>query len=213
MKKLLLVLAVMGMVAIAGNAWAVPSISSMDGLVGAGEWDGAFLHMTDPHESDISDAYNISDVYVYEVLSGVDAGLYFRVDTFAKPKIVAEDNIAPATVKILADFNGDNVFEDTIYVNYYSILFPSPSTYDVVVNNSPTNGKFKVDNIWEIYVPQSSLTTIFPLQTSGSGYLLLDNGGDSADDRVPDRAVPEPMSISLLGLGLLGVVKAGFRKK
>ena len=214
MRKLVMVLVVAGLMVGASfsNALAVPTIN---GVVGGGEWDNPIVHVYDGAEAGIPDNWDIKELFIIQENTGGADGLYFRVDVYGVPTYDDESGnpFLEAYVYSLLDYNNDSIDDDFIQVN-------TAQGGEVLVNGGATAGTSAVGpHAWEFFVPEASLSALsLPgLTNSLRGLTHLDGSGGSADDEIPNTGrytvVPEPGSMSLLGLSLLGLVGGMFRRK
>ena len=215
MKKWSVLLAAMavGVLAVSTRpAFATPAI---DGAAGAGEWDGYLLFGTDPDEGFQGQAWDISAFYVYQETGGggLGNGLYFRMDTYGAPTFLGEPTpTGQSKFVAVLDFNGDSIFDRQVQFNDAS---------DGVVHIKDGSlatlgtGTGSLGSTVEWFAPAALLPS-FPTGVTFQARAILDNGGDPAEDFIPDAGfftpIPEPSSMLLLGLGLLGGIGARRRK-
>ena len=201
---------------VARDAAAVPVI---DGINSVGEWTtGLVINAADFNEGGIPDAYDFKRMAMkVENSGGSDDGLYILFElwdtpTLAQlPEIGADDPFYRTTL----DLNGDSLFSG----NDRRIDFNFGGSGTIVVKDgslvvvTDTGTDVDLDSAVEIFIPKDMFSS-FPLG-SFQTFARLDNGGEPADDRVPDagfsRTIPEPASMILFGSGLLGAL--GLRRK
>ena len=215
MRKLAMVLMVAGLLVGASfsSAFAIPTIN---GTVVAGEWDNPIVHVYDGAEAGIPDNWDIKELFIIqENTGGANDGLYFRIDVYGVPTTAGEDGVPgnEAYSYTWMDYDNNGSIEDNIEANFLG-------GDEIRVNGSVVAGTLGVGpNAWEFFVPEASLSALSLPQLTNSfrGLTHLDGHGGSADDDIPDSGrdtvVPEPGSMSLLGLSLLGLVGSMFRRK
>lgn len=198
----------------AGNVFAFPTI---DGNIGVGEWtSGLIINGGDPNEAGIPDGYDISNVRItLESSGGADDGLYILWALYGTPTFTTLDpfNILPVVYVTGLDMNQDGDFLDAVdrRIDYRSSGLNVYDGTGALVSGTPVAA---MDSVVEFYIPKGMFAS-FP-DGSFDGFLLLDNGGSPADDQLPDQGTfktPEPGSIMLLGMGLVGLAGSLFRKK
>lgn len=218
MKKLVIIVVLSFMVSVFFYAKPAQAII-VDGFVSPGsEWDTWFISGIDPNESGIDDNYDIHRLFAW----WDDTNVYIRTDVFGAPTLVRQDsgNFNPAFYQWSIDTDGDLTAElvllynqdDAGGVKLYDVSGGSPvllgsgiGAYDDIVEVS-----FATSLVPEGLAPASDFDVAM--------FLRLDNAGEDDDDRLPDigwsHTTPEPSSMLLLGVGLLGVVgRRVFRKK
>lgn len=216
MRKLAMVLMVAGFVVGLSftNAMAIPTIN---GTVVAGEWNNPIVHVYDGAEAGIPDNWDIKELFIIQENSGgAGDGLYFRIDVYGSPTTAGEDGVSgnEAYSYSWMDYDNNGSIDDNIEANFLG-------GDEIRVNGSVVAlGQLGVGpNAWEFFVPEASLSALsLPgLTNSFRGLTHLDGHGGSQDDDIPNSGrytvVPEPGSVSLLGLSLLGLVGSIFRRK
>jgi hypothetical protein len=213
MKKVIL-LAVAFMVLLAGNAFATPAI---DGSIGAGEWSsGLLLNVIDSNESNIPDNYDIKRLAMVMETSGGGSGLYILSEVYGTPTLSSLDElppIDPVFYSIGLDMNQDGDFSDLAdrIVDYRLSGFSVYNGLGAVVTGAST---VATGSVVEFYIPAAVFAN-FP-DSGFSTFALLDNGGAPPDDRLPNEGTfktPEPGSMALVGMGLVGFLGSMFRRK
>lgn len=199
-----------------GNALAVPSI---DGTIGPGEWSaGLIINSFDPNEGGIPDDYDIFRVaMIQENSGGSDDGLYILIDLYGTPTFTSLDETNPpfpVSYRTAIDVNRDGDFNDAV-----DRIFDFRATGFTVFDGTgtaiaDTGTEFILGpDVVEFFIPEDMLGGPF---SSFDTFTRLDNGGEPADDRVPDRGfdttIPEPATMALFGSGLLGALGYARRK-
>lgn len=211
MRKAIVVL-LFSMVLGIGTAHAAITV---DGLVSPGtEWNTWFIHATDPNEPDIADNYDIKEMFAWWDSTTV----YIRTDVYGTPTLAKQDpgSFFPAFYQWSVDTDNDSNGELTLLYDLSGV-----SLYDIT-GASPVllgAGTGAFNNIVEVSFAKSLVPVA--LQPASdfdvSMFARLDNAGADPDDRLPDtgwsRTVPEPSSMFLLGLGLIGFTGSAFRKR
>ncbi len=223
MKKVILVVAVL-LLASAGSAFAVPSIN---GSIVGDDWvTNRLISVNDPKDVILGTGiipvgtnvinYDIEHFsIVLESSGGANDGFYMLWDLYGTPTFTTLDmgGRILVTYQCLLDMNQDGDYTDVadrgIYYDSTGI-----SVYDgsgVLVSGSPAAA---MGSYVEWYIPKAMFST-FP-DAGFSGFCLLDNGGAPNDDQLPDQGTfktPEPGSMALVGMGLVGFVGSWFRRK
>lgn len=222
MKKLIIIVTIALCLGFgAKQAYAV--VPTIDGLLTVGnEWDGYLIYGADPNEGTITDNWDISAIYMKVVTGEVSGnGLYFRMDSQALPTFTGGPGSSggEAFFQFYLDYDGDLAADKLVDLN--DMLNPSariagvytgPGLITLVGTAGTTNA---LSSIIEVYVPDTLLSTT--INPNFGLYARLDNKGDEPDDRLPLEGflhpVPEPGSMLLLGMGILGLVGLRVRKK
>jgi hypothetical protein len=173
----------------------------------------------DPNESDVNNNYDMILSKAYWTTPGED--IYLLIQTVDTPSLNALGMTEDAYVSWILDFNGDStpdLFAKLVKDDNPAYESPDNLTRYYINGVQQDASYWAKGSVIEVKIPAS----LVPTFNNGKiqMYVEYDNGGggaESSDDRLPNsgwvKTVPEPMSMSLLGLGLLGMLGAGFRRK
>jgi len=221
MKKILSILVLSLLVSIFGISQA--QAITVDGFVSPGEeWDTYWIRGTDPNEAGIDDDYDIEILYAW----WDDTDVYIRTDVFGSPTL---DNIDPSLVltktmyQWTIDTDGDEVGDiaavllkanyDAVEDNYAVDLYRLDTTAYL------GSGIAELGDIVEVTFETSLVPTDLEPESDYdvAMYLALENAGGDEDDRLPNagwvHTIPEPTSMLLLGIGLIGLAGSKVRKR
>jgi len=206
-------------------ALALPTI---DGAIGVGEWLGAFLVGGDGNEGTIPDAYDLSGMVLISELGGAaaDDGLYVLITTYAAPSLV-DLGIGVPRAAIVGNFDYDGNADFAGAVDRFFVhTSPDGSGGGQTMTVFDGTGAplfagvagthFALGAAAEYFIP-ASIGGIVPIPPTFLTFATYDNGGDPEDDRMPNvgffTPIPEPGSLSLMGLGLLGLFGGAVRSR
>ena len=209
-----------------GMSQAHAVIPTIDGTAGVGEWILANQHTIagDPDEAGIPNQYDIQRFLAqHENTGGANDGLYFRVDLYDTPTLTGGTNSLGAEVFVRAfvDFDGNGTAD--LFLDFNDAQDPTLQKFGVYTSASFSAGSFigygsgavnqSPGGIYEFYLPET-LYNGGSVGTLTGFRLRLDNNGDEPDDSLPESGfttpLPEPGTMALLGMGLLGLF--GFKK-
>lgn len=218
MKRILSILVLSLMVSVfgIGRAQAI----TVDGIVSPGtEWDTWFIRGTDPNEAAIADDYDIKLVLAW----WDETDVYVRTDVYGTPTLAKQDpgNYTPTFYQWTIDTSGDEVGDLKLVLelanqdgggNDRVALYKMDNTflgYGPAAVDDIVEGSFAESIIPDELTPESDFDV--------AAYLRLDNAGEDPDDRLPDtgwsHTIPEPTSMLLLGIGLIGLAGGKVRKR
>jgi hypothetical protein len=216
-------LAVMALLAIALMVSATSaSAITVNGLIDGAEWNDPatiyWTHVTDPNESNIADNYDASNFYV----TNNATDMYFRFDVFGVPTLSGASYYA---IYIDSDINASTGYDwegigAEAYIKYYLIAgvpTAKAATWNILGYwNAETTvlGAHNASGITELGASYASLGV------SGQNQVLkirgyVDGGNTNPDDLtvITGYPAPEPTSMALLGIGLLGAIGTRLKRK
>jgi len=191
---------------------------TINGLVDGTEWAIPKVFAVDPNEVAVTD--NGHDIHYLYGLGAPSANLYVRTDMWATPSLSKESGWGnDSYVMWQFDWDGDNsvdlsaqLVKEIDYGNADGLI------HYYVGSTEYTNGTVKywgMNSIYEAMIPASHVPSFDP--SLFQMRVISETASISADDNLPDRGwtkvVPEPASMAMVGLGLLGFVGGIVRKK
>jgi hypothetical protein len=191
------------------------------------EWDTWFIKGIDPNELTINDNYDIKAVYSWWDSSDV----YIRTDLFGIPTLAKLDsgNYTPVVYQWGVDTLGkDGIAEFNVILELANqtggqdrVALRKVSDGSLIGYGNAHIGNGGAGSIVEATFSQSLIATagFSPVNDFDVGmFMRLDNAGEDPDDRLPDTTgyiykTPEPGTMALLGMGIIGFAGSLLRKK
>lgn len=195
-----------------------------------------YLEVFDVNESNgdpdlnIPDAYDIKRVVLLQELSSFSGdgdaandGIYLLIETYA-PHSLADLTLGGplATIFLDGDFNGDGIFDFSMVhtanaAGTGQAVTVTANIFGPTGSLTAAGGAFSLagngSTFLEYFIPSSGFATpAIPFPTVFKGQITYDNGAVNPDDIVVGTLIPEPSTMILLGLSLLGMAGSRFKK-
>jgi hypothetical protein len=214
MKKTLSLLAlVVGILALSSPSASAAAIISIDGTIGAGEWDNAgyafYRQETDPVDAGVRSGNDLVRATIFQNLVGLPTtagnGIYLSIETLTAIDFTdASGGTFPNSQFLLdADFDGDGVSDFVIDVQDKDKAGPGPVTAEVIFNSffpgfitgdievavgtSGDVGELGIaGGAIELYIPSGAFASFFAPFPDASfiGIISSFDGGTGEDDEI-----------------------------